>query len=703
MARVTVRNATPVERRAAGGRAGGGRGIDDLAIGNVALVRSAPEEMQLRLKETVELLEAILEKKAEEDAEDEECDARTLRREAIKAKAHNAAIGELVSEWEEEDDAGATTGVRSGSFEDFGATLSVQVLDSNASIPASALKVDEDQVLGQGRFGRVFLGRLRDRKVAVKVVNVEPNSMLMFQEQEKLWREAQAWSQWHHRNIVQLFGTCMQSSVLHLVMEFCDTSLHRLLYEVAEGIEPTKIRAIMSGVSRGMAFMHSKGFIHPDIKPRNILLNVDGSVKLCDYGLATARFDPACCAAGGLTKAVRGTLVYMSPEILEYPANWTPRADVYAFAMTRWEVLHRQPPWSEEGMTEHRLIDKVKNRQERPMFNQDLVGPMWMVSLVQKCWAPAVNERPDSVTIVEFLEGHRGHGRARRSTRVVQSLVRMLGSSSRKDGKRGGPGQESTDLDDPFGDVERLVDALQGAEDPAPALQELGDLLGTDIPAFADEPQEKKSLRVWALRYNGLTACVEVVKAFPESTQVVRNGLKCIRFLGRLGLPRERALFMQQADEEGLCELAVQICDSHVDDADVMQWACGVFWTLAMSPKNSAKLMGLGAADCVANAMRGHRDNAEVQEHALGALQNLALHSDNKGVLVTDTQIIPDIVLAMNNHKRCAFVQEYAEATTCWTSSTRTQATNAFWRWPLRWSASCSWTTATGRAKHLSN
>jgi serine/threonine protein kinase len=131
-------------------------------------------------------------------------------------------------------------------------------------------------------------------------------------------------------------------------MERCDMSLHVLAHERDCDISPAQAEVILHGVAQGMQFLHSRFVVHRDIKPRNVLLACAGSkVKLADFGLAKLKSAGATSTATGATQ---GTYTYMAPEVMETKPRWTNAADVYAFAVTAWETLHRTQPWSELGI-----------------------------------------------------------------------------------------------------------------------------------------------------------------------------------------------------------------------------------------------------------------------------------------------------------------------------------------------------------------
>ena len=113
--------------------------------------------------------------------------------------------------------------------------------------------------------------------------------------------------------------------VLYIVMQLCDVSLEEFLSKGQLAANPILAKRVFHGVLTALAHVHSKGFIHRDVKPANVFLAANGTVKIGDFGLATPRVlscdeEAACCEfpdvdASGSNNVVGGTWQYMAPEL----------------------------------------------------------------------------------------------------------------------------------------------------------------------------------------------------------------------------------------------------------------------------------------------------------------------------------------------------------------------------------------------------
>jgi len=211
------------------------------------------------------------------------------------------------------------------------------------------------ELIGQGGMGQVLKARHRTmrRIVALKVLPRRamdsPSAVKRFQ------REVRAAARLMHPNIVTAYDAGEQEGVHYLVMEYVPgKDLAAMLAEqgplsVAQAIDYT------TQAAKGLAFAHSEGVVHRDIKPGNLLVDEKGTVKILDMGLARM------ASAGGrvgsedsesLTTSgqVMGTCDYMAPEQAEDTHGADHRADVYSLGCTLYRLLTGRKPYEGDTM-----------------------------------------------------------------------------------------------------------------------------------------------------------------------------------------------------------------------------------------------------------------------------------------------------------------------------------------------------------------
>lgn len=226
--------------------------------------------------------------------------------------------------------------------------------------------------LGRGGMAAVFLAhQLRlNRKVAIKVM--APTLMSGLGLVERFRDEATTVARLDHPNIISIFEIGATAGLQYFVMQYVTgRSLERVVRQY--GSLPLEvIRAIVFEVGSALAYAHRNQVIHRDVKPGNILLNLDGRVIVSDFGIAKV----AASTVHTQTGVVVGTPAYMSPEqCLGRPLTWS--ADQYALGIVAYEMVTGVQPFGGSGfaaMRGHTEEPPPPILERRPDCPPDVVG-----------------------------------------------------------------------------------------------------------------------------------------------------------------------------------------------------------------------------------------------------------------------------------------------------------------------------------------
>ena len=187
--------------------------------------------------------------------------------------------------------------------------------------------------LGEGTYGVVYKARDRNTNeiVALKRIRLEvedegiPSTAL---------REISLLRELTHRNIVDLKDCVQEDGRLYLVFEFLDKDLKKYMESCSGLLSPALVKSYLFQCCRGLSYCHSRGVMHRDLKPQNLLVTRDGILKIADFGLARAY----CPPIRPLTHEVV-TLWYRPPEILMGAQCYAPPMDVWAIGTIFVEMV----------------------------------------------------------------------------------------------------------------------------------------------------------------------------------------------------------------------------------------------------------------------------------------------------------------------------------------------------------------------------
>ncbi|MDR3149145.1 MAG: Stk1 family PASTA domain-containing Ser/Thr kinase [Oscillospiraceae bacterium] len=243
------------------------------------------------------------------------------------------------------------------------------------------------------------------RNVAIKILKDELASDEEFR--ERFSNESRAVAMLSHTNIVSIYDVSVNSDLDYIVMEYVDGLTLREYVQTRGGMLDWKEALHFTAqIAKALAHAHSRGVIHRDIKPQNIMLLGDSTVKVMDFGIAQLSAN-----RNTLSKKTLGSVHYISPEQATGSSTIDERADIYSLGVVLYELLTGHLPF--EG--DEPIAVALQHVQAVPLppreLNPDI--PPALERIVLKMMAPDPSDRYQSATaLFEALENFRRHPNA---------------------------------------------------------------------------------------------------------------------------------------------------------------------------------------------------------------------------------------------------------------------------------------------------
>lgn len=251
------------------------------------------------------------------------------------------------------------------------------------------------QHIGQGGMADVFLAvdTILNRQVAVKILRSElctdAVSVLRFE------REAQAATALSHPNIVEIYDVGEYKGHHYIVMEYVSGKPLKKMIQQRGALLTEEAIDIMIQLTGATAEAHRRGIIHRDIKPQNVIVKSDGSIKMLDFGIALAKGSMQLTQANN----VMGSVHYLAPELAKGQSA-SPQSDIYALGICLFEMLTGDVPFKADQAVQVALMHMHNDMPEVRSINPQI--PQSVENIVIRATAKDPDKRYTSCN--EMLE-----------------------------------------------------------------------------------------------------------------------------------------------------------------------------------------------------------------------------------------------------------------------------------------------------------
>lgn len=243
--------------------------------------------------------------------------------------------------------------------------------------------------IGRGNFGEVRRGQWKSVLVALKTIYRTGGE----EAKSAVFREMGILAQLRHPNILGFLGWVRNGDSVMMVTDLMTGgSLHHMIKTSFETVVRLRYK-LVSGIVRGMVYLHHRKLVHRDLNSKNILLDDHYGVKISDFGLSRPKNDHK------MTMSV-GFLGGMAPEVY-MGSDYTEKADVFSFAMLVYEIITGKESHHDQAnlmMYAHNMA----THDYRPPLDPLTIPADW-ISLITSCWASDPLLRPSFDSLLDSL------------------------------------------------------------------------------------------------------------------------------------------------------------------------------------------------------------------------------------------------------------------------------------------------------------
>ncbi|KAI1770190.1 hypothetical protein F4818DRAFT_446484 [Hypoxylon cercidicola] len=267
------------------------------------------------------------------------------------------------------------------------------------------------ELIGKGTYGRVYLGMnaTTGEFLAVKEVEVNPKAAAGDKNKMKellkaLDQEIDTMQNLDHVNIVQYLGCERKETSISIFLEYISGgSIGSCLRKHGKFEEPV-VSSLTRQTLSGLAYLHREGILHRDLKADNILLDVDGTCKISDFGISKKTDN---IYGNDKTNSMQGSVFWMAPEVIRSQGEgYSAKVDIWSLGCVVLEMFAGRRPWSKEEAVG--AIYKIANGETPPIADdvRDAISP-YALGFMLDCFTVDPRERPTAERLLrqhEFCE-----------------------------------------------------------------------------------------------------------------------------------------------------------------------------------------------------------------------------------------------------------------------------------------------------------
>ena len=228
-----------------------------------------------------------------------------------------------------------------------------EIPQENTPKRQATFKIIRGQLIGKGTYGRVYLGMNATTGEFLAVKQVEVNQKAAMHDKERvkemvaaLDQEIDTMQHLEHANIVQYLGCERKEFSISIYLEYIAGGSVGSCLRKHGKFEESVVKSLTHQTLEGLAYLHAEGILHRDLKADNILLDLDGTCKISDFGISKKSNN---IYGNDVTNSMQGSVFWMAPEVVRAQGEgYSAKVDIWSLGCVVLEMFAGRRPWSRE-------------------------------------------------------------------------------------------------------------------------------------------------------------------------------------------------------------------------------------------------------------------------------------------------------------------------------------------------------------------
>ncbi|EAW09685.1 putative MAP kinase kinase kinase (Bck1) [Aspergillus clavatus NRRL 1] len=266
-------------------------------------------------------------------------------------------------------------------------------------------RIIRGQLIGKGTYGRVYLGMNADTGEVLAVKQVEINPRLAGSDTDRikemvaaLDQEIDTMQHLEHPNIVQYLGCERGEFSISIYLEYISGGSIGSCLRKHGKFEESVVKSLTRQTLSGLSYLHDQGILHRDLKADNILLDVDGTCKISDFGISKKTDN---IYGNDSSNSMQGSVFWMAPEVIQSQGQgYSAKVDIWSLGCVVLEMFAGRRPWSKEEAIG--AIFKLGSLSQAPPIPDDVslnISPA-ALAFMYDCFTVDSAERPTAQTLL---------------------------------------------------------------------------------------------------------------------------------------------------------------------------------------------------------------------------------------------------------------------------------------------------------------